>query len=1035
MSSFQPASGGAPPPQAPMTSAFSPAPVNGSIYPTRLPPVNIRGQIGRPPQVVQQGAAAAVENREGSLQPGAPANDAVAEQLKALLFQALIQQQQQPGTATGTSLNEQQRQQTVAALTALLQMYGPRNTDGPGAGQEAKSVSGKPNEPQQEKEASNAAIRAKGKSETASALLKEYRENFRQMEEAYQALQVERSSLKKRHDELLNEHEKLNISLQKVLNEIAELKAKEQAEADANVMVVQFIVNALRLFLDAALSKQKVEDVLPSLRHELEKLRLPAHDPRLLNCYNRLRQLAGQEPVMKFGSRGSDTAGGPVSQKSRGNIAEGSSDSKNDGTVPVSNGTFPARISLSIEAIRRDDPGGIDGEKANAVQQGMTLGAAGVSGGRARRQSELPGSTAADKRLEEDSQLQRRAGSDGLLDVPGTGHEFQGVPALGDNARRHSATAVGDGSISLAAQFAIAAMAPAPREEHTPVLLPEKTILQKASENEEAASGVSTTFLAAQTAAAPDGSGMLQGGVSTSFQRELQQQLQLLLQQTQVVPYRSRTDSADMLNGKRPDNLSSSLGLDRHALSCSSDWTGSDAASVAAELLRRASSVSMSTSDVRRLLEAVVPAERQHHPTLHLSSSASMCVPPTPQRTRIGVESPDKTSMQGRWSLDETAGHRSALIRDVCRSGSYQMEEGVMAPQPSRAGPRGAEDTGFGAYSTEGGVDLMAVYRAVLDIERKQRDEDAGAQARANGDVGEKKGTSVGTACGGAINPGGSRVGGTGTGVGGPQPLTPDQLQQIATVLQQQLASVRPAGAQNQDQWGQENLVETILTSLAGNTAGSPPPGSLPGGAGGSPGGQASPARGTAVQNSTLPGSGFPEGANKGQVRPGGVNAPTSSKGGDAASNSRMSGAGVPLYGSSSGGGGGAGPFPLITVPAGTQPFLCSAPPPAPWVFGPGTVPPHGSTPLAGSFPPLGQANSPSATRDHQASANDHRDFEGASVVEGDRGRSPVSPPNETSHTTDGGAGTATGERAVGSPTKERPSSWCCGPVPNRPPQ
>lgn len=33
------------------------------------------------------------------------------------------------------------------------------------------------------------------------ALVQEYRENFRQMEEAYQVLQAERSSLKKRHDE------------------------------------------------------------------------------------------------------------------------------------------------------------------------------------------------------------------------------------------------------------------------------------------------------------------------------------------------------------------------------------------------------------------------------------------------------------------------------------------------------------------------------------------------------------------------------------------------------------------------------------------------------------------------------------------------------------------------------------------------------------------------------------------------------------------------------------------------------------------
>lgn len=192
-----------------------------------------------------------------------------------------------------------------------------------------------------------------------------------------------------------------------------------------------------------------VEDVLPSLRQELEKLRLPAHDPRLLNCYNRLRQLTGQEPVTSFSSGASESAGVPVSQKPRGNLAEALSDRSGGCAVSVRNGALPEGVSPRVETVRRT----LDGDRDN---NSCSLPVHGVEGltlvpnaivGRSRRQSELPGSTAADKRLEEDPQRHRRAGSDGLLDVPGTVND-PGAPALEDNARRHSATAVGDGKRS-----------------------------------------------------------------------------------------------------------------------------------------------------------------------------------------------------------------------------------------------------------------------------------------------------------------------------------------------------------------------------------------------------------------------------------------------------------------------------------------------------------------------------------------------------------------------------------------------------------
>lgn len=601
----------------------------------------------------------------------------------------------------------------------------------------------------------------------------------------------------------------------------------------------------------------------------------------------------------------------------------------------------------------------------------------------------------------------------------------------------------------MAAQFAIAAKAPAPREEHTPVILPEKTLQQKAGENEDAAAGVSTTFLAAQTAAAPDGGGMLQGGPSTSFQRDLQEQLQLLLQHTQVLPYRSRTDSADLLNGKRPESTDA-LGLDRNALSCSSDWGGGYAATVAAELLRRASSVSMSASDVRRLLEAVVPADRQH-PTLHLSSSASVCVPPTPQRTRVGIDSPDK-AMQGRWSLDETGNHRAGLIRDVYRSGSSQLEEGVMAPQPSRAGPRGGEDTGVGAHQAEGGVDLMAVYRAVLEIERQQREENAAAERGANGDTGAKRGgLPAGPPCGGAVSAGGFRVG-TGTDVVGPQPLTADQLKQIRSVLQQQLASARvvpSAPAQRQDQPSLENLVGAILSSLAVNVSGMPP-----GVAAGSA--DQSRAKGSAVGNPTVPGD-LSEAAGRLPATPSGATTPAKAPGragGGAPTNAGMTGprvpsttefprslpsgqdrqlhaqvpvdagSSVPPYGPSSAAG---GPFPLITVPTGSHPYLYSVPPPAPWVFGPGSAP-QASSPLGGSFSNPAQAPSPPHAQEQQASGRDPTAAEGARSEENVAGP-PVSPGQDPPHT--GAAGTLTDEIRLSNVASGKPS-WCCGSPANR---
>ncbi|CBZ53260.1 conserved hypothetical protein [Neospora caninum Liverpool] len=336
-------------------------------------------------------------------------------------------------------------------------------------------------------------------SESPRTLLRRYKEDFKAMNESCQALKEERSTLKKWRDKVMEEYQELDGSLQFVLSEIEAIKAKHQADANINSILVHFIVTAVRLLVDASMHKRNVDNLLADLSRLFDAPNLSVRNPRLVVWCNRLRELAGaqtadgQKPWPE--ERGETQPPATVvalhlfdADKSRD---PGEAETEEKAEASPKEDSPSSETAVQPWAPSTTDSAGSRGVPVLGQRAGTALSH--------RRRSDMPGRASQTTRLQL-APIPDRADSDGRL-ICNSGHG----PALLGSARRRSATALGDGAFSLAAQFAVAARAPAPGVEHTPVLLPDVTGEEAKRDSPLAPADCSPAFLAAETAAAPGG--------------------------------------------------------------------------------------------------------------------------------------------------------------------------------------------------------------------------------------------------------------------------------------------------------------------------------------------------------------------------------------------------------------------------------------------------------------------------------------------------------------------------------------------------
>ncbi|XP_026191916.1 uncharacterized protein LOC34620278 [Cyclospora cayetanensis] len=269
-------------------------------------------------------------------------------------------------------------------------------------------------------------------------------------------LEAERVQMHQSQELLVGQHTKIDDSLQLILDEITSLKAQAAEENDLNALMVQFIVMAIRILMEASFNQEKVGDLLPVLEAELERLQLPARHPRLLACFNRLREACGKAPVTQCDlasmavvisaassdevlpskSVSSGTAGIAASAAAGEIVQEQSLSESRRGGSGWSNRAVPFATQTTLI----DEPDDYRKSSLTASEQFPVVAVRHLNRGASSAHTRLPKSSAS-------AEFSSRRES---VFTPGE--------------RRRTATAFGDGDLPLFQQFAVAAAAPAPDE-------------------------------------------------------------------------------------------------------------------------------------------------------------------------------------------------------------------------------------------------------------------------------------------------------------------------------------------------------------------------------------------------------------------------------------------------------------------------------------------------------------------------------------------------------------------------------------------
>ncbi|CDJ42562.1 hypothetical protein, conserved [Eimeria tenella] len=264
----------------------------------------------------------------------------------------------------------------------------------------------------------------------------------------------ERMQLYQRHELLVDQHEKIDYSLQVILDEIASLKAQAAEENDLNVLMVQFIVMAVKLLVEAAFNKDKVEELLPTLEAEFQRLQLPSRHPRLLACFNRLREVCGKPPVTESDLATklvvvsvTDADGAPPSKSSP--VSKPFSGQE---VAPAAAAAATAAEPSVAGASRRDAParsGGLVDDSEDEKRSSSPLGS-----------KDFPAVVVHDSNSGEPPAAKPAE----LMPSRSLDSAFRREPVFTPGERRRTATAFGDGDLPLFQQFAAAGAAPAPDE-------------------------------------------------------------------------------------------------------------------------------------------------------------------------------------------------------------------------------------------------------------------------------------------------------------------------------------------------------------------------------------------------------------------------------------------------------------------------------------------------------------------------------------------------------------------------------------------
>ncbi|KEP59837.1 UNVERIFIED_CONTAM: hypothetical protein HHA_229640 [Hammondia hammondi] len=437
---------------------------------------------------------------------GAPSstisNGPLLEQVEAFLSHAYQGEKTKGGCFTEGDSDKQQadqQQQALAYLQALLQIQLSLKKEQEMMANHAHTP------PKEQKEGNSAA----DLSETPRTLLKEYHREFQAMNESCMSLKAERVALKKWHNKVMEEYQELDGSLQTVLNQVEEMQAKQQIDANANWVLVHFVVSAVRLLVEASTHRQNVDRLLAELSRLFDAHNVSLQSSNLASWCTRLRDMLALEgesaEPRRLQPAGAEAAAFASASPSVGQPQPAESSAK------PQHGS--SRQQETPESLRKGDSPSVkkagDGKKEKNAQLswgGPLAGERTAAPTSTRRRSDVPGRSSQTTCLEL-APIPGRADSDGRL-LRSFGHE----PALLGSARRRSATALGDGALSLAAQFAVAARAPAPSEEHKPVVLPE--VAGETPRDPLAPADCSPAFLAVETAAAP---GTLESSESIEF--------------------------------------------------------------------------------------------------------------------------------------------------------------------------------------------------------------------------------------------------------------------------------------------------------------------------------------------------------------------------------------------------------------------------------------------------------------------------------------------------------------------------------------
>ncbi|KAL8450512.1 hypothetical protein Emag_003141 [Eimeria magna] len=287
-----------------------------------------------------------------------------------------------------------------------------------------------------------------------------YKENLEELQKILKLLESERSQMSQRQEHLVDQHAKIDFSLQVILDEIAALKEQTALENDLNVLMVQFIVVAVRLLVEAAFNKDKVEELLPSLEAELQRLNLPARHPRLLSCFNRLREVCGKPPVSAkdLSPVAVVISAAPSTEGMRDEARRGS-----DAGTPRLNAARSGSASSSGESlpVKRVASGEGQTDKRSEDNSPRADGRTSLVDESDDEKKRWPGSSSGEKSLSAAASTE-----EAQLRLPKTSASAEFSPrresVFTPKERRRTATAFGDGDLPLFQQFAVAAAAPAP---------------------------------------------------------------------------------------------------------------------------------------------------------------------------------------------------------------------------------------------------------------------------------------------------------------------------------------------------------------------------------------------------------------------------------------------------------------------------------------------------------------------------------------------------------------------------------------------